>query len=209
MSEAVEQEFVAQAVAGDAAALERLLLSHYDRLAAEIARKLPRHLASVIAPDDVLQEAFVVAFREIRHFQLRGPGAFHAWLAAIAQNRLFDLVKGQRAAKRGGGRVARDPRAGATEKSMVGLLELLNVHEHTPSRSFAGREAVNAVHVGLATLKDDYREALRLRYIEGLPVAEVAARLQRTERAVHMLCHRGLEQLRTALGRSSRFFSRK
>jgi DNA-directed RNA polymerase specialized sigma24 family protein len=42
-----------------------------------------------------------------------------------------------------------------------------------------------------------------------LSVAETAARMSRTERAVHMLCHRGLEQLRDVLGRSSRFFTRK
>jgi RNA polymerase sigma-70 factor (ECF subfamily) len=83
------------------------------------------------------------------------------------------------------------------------------VDERTPSRSAAGHEAVRAVQVGLAGLKSDYREALRLRYIEGLPVAEVAARMDRTERAVHMLCHRGLQCLRAAVGRSSQFLSSK
>jgi RNA polymerase sigma-70 factor (ECF subfamily) len=208
-ADATEEDLVHQAVAGHEAALERLLLTHYDRLAAEISRKLPDEFRGVIAADDVLQEAFVVAFREIGSFVPQGPGAFHAWLAAIAQHRLLDLVKGQRAAKRGGGRVALTGHAASPDESLVGLLEVLNVQEQTPSRSVARREAVSAVQVGLAGLKDDYREALRLRYIEGLPVAEVAARLGRTEHAVHMLCHRGLQQLHAALGRSSQYFSRR
>jgi len=207
--EATEQQWVTRAVAGDQAALEHLLVSHYDRLAAEVGRKLPTALRGVIAAEDVLQEAFVVAFREIGRFEPRGPDSFHHWLAAIAKHRLLDLVKAQRRAKRGGGRVALEAEARSPEESMVGLLELLNAHEHTPSRSAAGHEAISAVQVALAGLKEDYRQALQLRYIEGLPVAEVANRMGRTERAVHMLCHRGLQRLHESLGRSSRFFSRK
>ncbi|MCK4340817.1 MAG: sigma-70 family RNA polymerase sigma factor [Phycisphaerae bacterium] len=208
-SGAADEELVGQAVAGDVAALERLLVSHYDRLAADMARKLPDEFRGLIAADDVLQEAFVVAFREIRNFTPRGPDSFYKWLATIAKHRLFDLVKAQRTAKRGGGRVALAANAKSPDDSLVGLLEQLRVTERTPSRSAAGREAIGAVQVGLAGLKDDYREALRLRYIEGLPVAEVAARMGRTKRAVHMLCHRGLRRLREAVGRSSQFFSSK
>jgi RNA polymerase sigma-70 factor (ECF subfamily) len=204
-----EPELISLANAGDATALERLLVSHYDRLAAQVAHKLPDDLRGLISPDDVLQEAFVVAFREVRGFVPRGPDAFFAWLTAIAEHRLLDLVKAQRRLKRGGGRAAIDTPARTAADSVAGLLDILRVDEHTPSRSAAGHEAVRAIHVGLAGLNADYREALRLRYIEGVSVAEAAARMQRTERAVHMLCHRGLEQLRLAVGRSSQFFSRK
>jgi RNA polymerase sigma-70 factor (ECF subfamily) len=207
-AEESEIELVQRAAAGETAALERLLVAHYDRLAAEVARKLPDEFRSVITAEDVLQETFAVAFREIHNFVPAGRTSFHPWLAAIAQHRLFDLVKGQRAAKRGGGRVAVQGGVRATEGSLLGLLDMLNVDTLTPSRAVARQEAVQAVQVGLASLKEDYRQALWLRYIEGLPVADIAARLGRTERAVHMLCHRGLRELRVALGRSSQFFSR-
>jgi len=184
-------------------------MGHYDRLAAEVSRKLPAELRGVIAPDDVLQETFIVAFREIGSFVPRGPGAFQHWLAAIAEHRLLDLIKARRRVKRGGGRVAVDAHAASPEGSLVGLLEQVHVSERTPSRSAASHEALSALRVGLASLKDDYRQALTLRYLEGLPVADIAARMGRTARAIHMLCHRGLEQLRQALGRSSRYFTRK
>jgi RNA polymerase sigma-70 factor (ECF subfamily) len=208
-SEAAEQDLLVQAVAGDEAALQHLLISHYDRLAAEVAGKLSDKFGSVIAPEDVLQETFVVAFREIRRFTPQGPGSFYHWLATIAQHRLWDLVKGLRAAKRGGGRVGLHRPVRSPEESLSRLLELLNVNEWTPSRSVAGREAISALQVALAGLKEDYREVLRLRYIEGLPAAETAARMNRTEHAIHMLCQRAMERLREALGRSSQFFSRK
>lgn len=204
-----DQELIARAVGGDQAALERLLMGHYDRLAADMARKLPNEFRAVIAAEDVLQEAFVVAFREIRSFTPQGRGSFYNWLATIAQHRLWDLVKGQRAAKRGGGRAAVGAQVKSPTDSLVGLLEQLYATERTPSRSAAGREAVAAVQVGLAALKGDYRQALQLRYIEGLSVAEAAARMKRTDHAIHMLCHRGLRRLHEILGRSSQFFSRK
>ncbi len=40
----------------------------------------------------------------------------------------------------------------------------------------------------------------------GLSLVEVATRVNRTDRAVQMLCHRGLEKLRAALDSSSAFF---
>ncbi len=88
----------------------------------------------------------------------------------------------------------------------MALLDLVAVDVHTPSQSVASHEAVQ---VAMAGLKDDYREALHLRYITGLPVTEVASRMNRTDRAVQMLCHRGLQKLRAALDRSSAFLSKK
>jgi RNA polymerase sigma-70 factor (ECF subfamily) len=200
---------LARATAGDQLALERLLLGCHDRLVAQLTGELPADLRGVVSADDVLQEAYVVAFRQIGTFEPRGPDAFYKWLRAIAKNRLFDAIKAARAAKRGGGRARAEAPAGPATSSVVELLDLLNLHDHTPSRSAAGHEAVAAVQVALASLKEDYREALRLRYIDGLSVAETAARMNRTDRAVHMLCHRALQQLHEALGRSSQYFTRK
>ncbi|HUU98941.1 MAG TPA: sigma-70 family RNA polymerase sigma factor [Phycisphaerae bacterium] len=204
-----EQELVARAAAGDQLALERLLLACHDRLVAHLTRELPADLRGVVSAEDVLQEAYVVAFRQVDTFEPRGADAFYHWLRAIAKHRLFDAIKGERAAKRGGRRTPVEAQPGTAASSVVELLELLNVHERTPSRSVARHEAVAALQVAFAGLKDDYREALRLRHIEGLSVAETAARMSRTERAVHMLCHRALQRLHQAMGRSSQYLTRK
>jgi RNA polymerase sigma-70 factor (ECF subfamily) len=95
------------------------------------------------------------------------------------------------------------------DEEMVRLLEVLAAHSRTPSRSAASHEAAQAVDDALGKLPEDYREALRLRYFDALPVAQIAARMNRSEGAVHMLCHRGLEALRLALGDTSRFLTRK
>ena len=61
-----EHELAADAVAGNGAAHESLLVRHYDRLVAHVAHKLPNQFRGLNAPADVPQEAFVVAFREVR-----------------------------------------------------------------------------------------------------------------------------------------------
>ena len=200
---------LAQAVAGDRAALERLLLSHYSRLAAHVARKFPAALRGVLGEEDVLQETFVEAFRRIGSFEQQGPEAFYGWLAMIASHRLADAVKAERALKRGGGQVAGEANLDVSGRSVIALLEQLAVQDYTPSRSVARHESVWAVQVALAGLKEEYREALRLRYIEGLSLGEVAARMGRTERAVDNLCDRGRKRLRAALGRASQYLTRK
>jgi len=209
MSDDSEDALLKLATAGDHAALERLLLAYYDRLHSRVARKIPADLQSKLAADDILQDAFVEVFRCIGDFHPQGRDAFYHWLATITERRLLDAFKVLRAAKRGGGRRAVDAAERENDSSVVSLLEMVNVTEHTPSRSAAGHEAAAAVRVALAGLREDYRTALTMRYIDGLAVSEVAGRMNRTDRAVHMLCYRGLEALRAAMGRSSAYLSRK
>jgi RNA polymerase sigma-70 factor (ECF subfamily) len=200
-----ESELIDQAVAGDESALERLMLMHHSRLAADLGRKLPANVRGFISVEDVLQETYVIAFREILRFQPRQPGSFGAWLSRISERRLFDAIKAERAAKRGGGRVRGEPPTDCTTGSIVQWLEMLAVHERTPSMSAAGREAAVLVQGALAGLKDEYREAIQLRYIEGLCVADAAARMKRSEGALCLLCHRALRCMRETLGESALF----
>jgi RNA polymerase sigma-70 factor (ECF subfamily) len=201
-----DSELAAQSCAGDPAALDILLLRNHDRVAGVMARKIPGDLRRLIDADDVIQQAFTVAVRRIGDFHPRGPDSFFYWLVAIADNVLLELARAQRAAKRGGRRAPAELKAPAA--SVDSLLEALAVQEHTPSASVATGEARQAVLTGLEQLSPDYRDVLRMRFLEGLGVSEVASRLGRTERAVQMLCHRALRSLREVLGRSSQFFSR-
>ena len=176
---------------GEHAALTILLYREYDRLRRRIRRDLPADLRDVLEAEDVLQEAFVKAFQAIGNFAPQGDGSFGAWLSTITQHRLQDLIRKHRRIKAGGGRVRVRP--------PTSWIETVARWDHTPSASFSRRELERAVHTGLAGLPDHYREALRFRELEQLPVAEIARRMGRTEAAVHQLCARARKQLRAAL----------
>ena len=92
---------------------------------------------------------------------------------------------------------------------MRALVELLSGSIHTPSQSVAVREATQALQVALAGLPDDQRDAIRMRFLDGLSLEETATRMQRTTNAVRGLVHRAKQALRDAMGRSSRWFSTK
>jgi RNA polymerase sigma-70 factor (ECF subfamily) len=201
-----QQALLKQAVAGDRTATEQLLWTHYDRLQRFIDQNIPPVVRSTVSADDVLQETFVVAWQQIADFEERHTDALYTWLRTIAKNKLTDRVRAQAAAKRGGGKQAVDKRGG--DSSMADLVDLVIASAKSPSGSVARREAERITLVTLAHLKEDYRRAITLRYLEGRSVAETATAMDRTERSIHMLCNRALKKLREALGRSSHYLSK-
>lgn len=204
MDASEERELIDRAKAGDALALDRLLLAHYGPLHARVVKRLPRRFCAVIAPEDIIQETFAEVFQTIGKFIPEGGDAFYRWIATVAEHRLLDAVRALRAAKRGGGRA---PAANVHASSIAALVDLVAVSERTPSRSAGGHEAAAAVQVALAGLRGEYREALLLRYFQAMPIAEVAARMGKTESAVHKLCSRALQALREAMGEAAKYMS--
>ncbi len=186
-----ESALVARAVREYRAALERLLLIHYQPLASHIAARLPAALQGAIGVEDILQEAFVQAFRDVERFEPRGEGSFASWLRGIAEHRLQDAVRNSMPKKRGGSCRRVPPAAGG---SAADLAELLWGSVSTPSQSVARHEAVQAVQVAIAGLPDDYREAISLRYLCGKTIEETASLMARSPGAVRGLIDRAKER---------------
>jgi RNA polymerase sigma-70 factor, ECF subfamily len=204
-----DMELVSQAISGDRPALERLLLDRCDRLSRHIERKLPVSVRGMLGVEDVLQETFAQVFRDIGRFEPRSSDSFSAWVRTIADHRLQDCLRELKRKKRGGDRrriqKATDPEA----SSVADLVEVLFADGRTASQSVAGHEAVRAVQVAIAGLSDDYRQAIRLRYLEGKSLAETAEVMDRTPGAVRGLLDRAKGKMREALGRASLYFSTK
>ena len=200
-------KLIADAVAGDRLALERLLLAHSLHLSVHIAAKLPDSLRGALEVEDFLQQTFLRAFQSVGRLEHPTQRSFATWLKTIADNQLRDAVKGLRREKRGGAcRRIRRPDEGH-ESSMADLVDLLCDPRHTPSRSAGRREAVQAVQVGIAGLPEDQQDAIRHHLLDGRSLAETAAVMDRTPGAVSALIHRAKQRLRDALGRASLWLS--
>ncbi len=204
MSEfAPESVQVESAIAGDSAALEHLLWSHYGTLERHIAPKISAAARKHFGVEDILQTVFSQAFRDIRKFEPRGDGAFFAWLRTIADHRLIDEL---RKLDRGGAHQVSNTAFGS-ENSIRELFDVVCRDSDSPSKAAAGKEAIQAMRIAIAGLPEDQQQVIRLHFLEHKTIEEIAAKTGRTEAAIRGLVHRGKKNLAEAMGRSSRWFS--
>jgi RNA polymerase sigma-70 factor (ECF subfamily) len=192
----------------DLAAVELALSQESEKVLAYLERHLPQELRSAIEPVDVLQDTFFEAFRRLAEFRWEGRDSVYRWLVTIARNRVIDLLRRKRALKRGGGEGAgKDALADGAfgQDSIVSMLAQLAVYKRTPSQSAVAHELIAAVERSVDRLPANYREVIRLRYLEGLPIEDTAKRLGRTPGAVKQLCNRAYKALRIELRSASMY----
>ena len=196
-----------RAATGDIPAFEVLISEIRPPLCDHIARYIPASMRRLIDGDDLIQEACVIATRRIRDFVPETPRSFYRWMAAIALSCLRDNIKRYRAAKRGGkGHAVERVRPGI-EESSIQVWNMLAGPDQTPSRVVRGSEASRAVLDAIAKLPEHYRQAVWMVHIEQRTVADAAARLGKSERAIHGLCRRGLKLLQEQLVSMSRYIT--
>lgn len=200
-----EHAQVAQATRGDEKALANLLERHGPAVRHGLAGRIPKRWRSVLSEDDVLQQTYVDAFRDIRRFEPRGAGSFVAWLRAIADRNLLDALKALGAVKRGGERRKMETPPG--EDSYVALYDLVGTTTSTPSRKAARQEAVSVLTRALEGLPDDYRRVIEMYDLECRAIDAVAAQLKRSEGAVYMLRARAHRLLGEIMGTASKYLS--
>lgn len=199
-------QLIEDAVTGNRTALERLLILEFEPIQRHIARQLPDWLQGVVSAEDVLQDTFAQAFRDIGQFDHRSKRSVRSWLFSIADHRLQDVIRRLRRKKRGGGHAQVHASADAQCSSLIELVKLVSDDGDSPSQAAARGEAVRAVQVGLSSLPDDQREAVRRRFVERQDYAAAGKAMGRSPEAVRSLVYRAKQTLRDFMGRSSRWF---
>jgi RNA polymerase sigma-70 factor, ECF subfamily len=188
-----------QASQGDSAARQQLLTRHRGRLRAMVAARLDRRLSARLDPSDVVQQALAEAAHRLDDYLRDRPLPFYPWLRQLAWER---LVKEHRAHL---GRARRDVRReepgvlGLPEESVAELAQRLASTASSPSRHALRVDLEGRVRAALALLSEADREVLVLRYLEQLPLREVAAVLGVGASAVKIRHVRALERLRVLL----------
>ncbi len=192
---------------GDDQALAALLGRCAAPVRAALAADLPRRHAAVLDVDDVLQQTFVDAFRDVGRFRGRDEATFRAWVQSIARRTLVDVVRHLDAERRGGGRrrLSLSP-SPSRERSCLDLVERL-VTRSSVSRPSIRREATAAMEEALANLPEEYRAVVEGYDLAGRPMDDVARTIGRSRGAAYMLRQRAHALLRESLGGTSGLFS--
>jgi RNA polymerase sigma-70 factor (subfamily 1) len=174
---------------GDETAFGQLFEKYRPRLGVLIHYKLGAPLRERVEVDDILQEVFLAASKDIGSFTYRSPGSFMSWLSCIADHVIIDEVRSQARRKRAAEvvrfRSAGNP--GGPEPA----------DSATPSRILMQKEGARDLLGRLDALAPDYRDVILMAKVEGLSSAEIAERMGRSREAVAVLLHRALQRLRT------------
>ncbi len=157
----VDYALVLRAQRGDKHAFG-LLVDKYQR---KLARLLSRMVRDQSEIEDIVQEAFIKAYRALPNF--RGDSAFYTWLYRIgintAKNHLVSL--------------GRRP----TVSTNVEIEDAENFEDgdelrtmETPESALATKQIAQTVNDTVASLPEELRTAITLREIEGLSYEEIA-----------------------------------
>ena len=209
MADSTDDHELRRAIAGDKDALERLLLGEYAALIRFVEPRIPADLRGVLSADDVLQDSFVLAFRDVGQFDPSRGIAFGAWLRGIVDHRMMDSIRYLRRKKRGGAFRRKEKLSDPLRSSIKAFIETVLDDEDTPSQIVAKDEAIDAMQVAIDTLPDDQRTAVKLRFLMHKSVEETAEQMNRTVDAVRGLLHRAKQTLRCQMEESVKWLSRK
>jgi RNA polymerase sigma-70 factor (ECF subfamily) len=193
------KQLLQQAKAGDGSNLGRLLEVYRAYLVVLARVQIGRRLQGKVDASDVVQEAFLGAYRDFTQFRGTTEQEFLGWLRQVLASVLANLVRRYHGTQRRDVRLEREL-AVELEQSSQALDRNLVAKQSSPSQQASSREQAVLLAGALARLPEEWRELLILRHLEGLTFPEVAQRLGRTVDSVKKQWPRALAGLRQALG---------
>ncbi len=178
--------------AGEEAAWGELHRDHYPRLWSSVQRILNNPTLA----DDVVQEAFIKAHREIRRFA--GQSQIGTWLYRIAINQALDAMRKKQRTDR-----------------WLSFLSPVAEHEHQPvmpegqvaptvSLGLENADLRATIFEAMAELTPEHRAVVQLRLIDETSLEETARLLRCKPGTVNSRLHYACEHLRRKLGKTKK-----
>ena len=174
---------LSRARSGDSDAF-RLLVERHSKAVFRVAYRMTGNEHDA---DDVVQETFLRAYRQLEHFEERAN--FSTWVHRIAVNCSLDLLRARgRHEKHYGGDTADEALQGE-----------VRADDPQPDRLLLSAELQTQVTAALDRLSGNERTAFILRHFEGMPVEEIGRTLGIQVNAAKHTIFRAVRKLREAL----------
>lgn len=173
-----EQKTIRKAVAGDRMAFRQLVLEHSHAM----FRLAWRLSSDETVAEDIVQEAFIKAWRKIGDFRMES--SFRSWLHRITVNTAMDYLRKQSSRKR--------------FETQEPAYEHLDQASEQPSHD-AQIDISRQTRLAMMDLSETERSALLLRHFEGHSIREIADILEMTTGACKQTVFRAVKKMRIAL----------
>ena len=194
------QELLAEARAGDSAAVNQLLERHRAALRRMIDLRMDHLVQRRVDASDIVQDVLLEAHRRLDDYLQNPAMPFHLWLRHMAKDRLIDAHRRHRvAARRSVDREQPLVAAAFLDRSTLDLAGELKDPELTPAAAATWHELQIRFQQALDTMDEQDREVVLLRHFEHLSNGEVAEILGLSEPAAGMRYLRAMRRLRAKL----------
>jgi RNA polymerase sigma-70 factor (ECF subfamily) len=179
-----DRSAVAQVCGGDGNAFQSLVERH-SKYVFHVAYRLT---GSSQDAEDVVQETFLKAYRQLSRFEARAD--FRTWLHRIAVNCSIDFIRARR---------SREIGQDLSDVEDAAAADLAAGASPSPDRLAMSAQINERVHEALEGLTKMERAAFMLRHVEGRPIREVAAALGLKTEATKNSIFRAVRKMRAAL----------
>lgn len=154
-----DRELLQAYMQGEEQSLTRLIERHGRRVK-EYIRMLVKDPALA---DDLYQETFIKAVREIDAGRYKDTGKFLSWVLRIAHNQVIDHYRRQRQ-----NREVREADAGYS------LLNTMQLSDGNMEDALVKRQTESQIRALVERLPEEQREVVQMRYYSGMSFKEIA-----------------------------------
>ena len=195
------QELLVSAGKGESAAVNELLERHRVGLRNMVSARMDQKLARRIDASDVVQDVLLEASQRLAEYVREAKMPFGLWLRQLARDRIIDLHRRHRVARRRS--LDREHGLAAParpDQSSLDLAAQLRDPELTPAAATLRKELYLRFVEAIDGLEEEDREILLMRHFEQLSNSEAAELLGLSQPAAGMRYLRALRRLREVLG---------
>ena len=195
----LDTALIARVKAKEPEALGEFIEMNRGRLLGFLRSITGEHIQAVTELDDLLQEVAAAALKGLETAPLDQYEPMQ-WLQQVARRRVTDAHRHHfDAQKRDVNRERSLQGGGSGDESGGGLEALLIASMTSPSAAVSRDIRMQRIIEAIETLGEDQRNAIRMRYVDGLSTKEVAKRIGKTDVATRVLLSRSMRDLESKL----------
>lgn len=163
--------------------------------------QLQNRLKAKVDASDIVQQTMLRAHQARDQFRGSTDAEKAGWLRTILGNVLCGLMRDFSRQRRD---ISREKSIQAVEQSSIQLANLIPADSSSPSAALHRDERANALAQAMLQLTEEQRQAIIMKYWQGMTLAQIAEQIGKSNEAVAGLIFRGMQKLKSEFGTSGK-----